>query len=142
MKDVLKIALIESFSDGFTGIFIALTSWFAMIVLLGSIVYGLLFLVDYTYRPINKGVGVVISKAFIPEHTQTIWIYNAALKRSLPQTNYYSDEWMLCIKVNDLHDNISVSKNHFHSIKEGQRLRIKYSFGRIYKTLYIKEILF
>lgn len=143
MLEFLKEILIEPFAeaDEFLNIFMGVLNWIVVLALSGLIILGLLFLVDYTYRPINKGTGTVISKEFVPEHTETIYVYNAAIKMSMPQITHYSDEWKLWIDVNDLHDDVSVSENYFNSIKEGQRLRLKYSFGRIWKTLYIKDIL-
>lgn len=143
MLEFLKELLFEPFTeaDGFLDIFLGVLIWIVLLALSGLIIWGLLFLVDYTYRPINEGTGTVISKEFVPEHTETIYVYNAALKMSMPQITHYSDEWKLWIDVNDLYDDVSVSENYFNSIKEGQRLRLKYSFGRIWKTLYIKEIL-
>lgn len=140
MKEFLKFTFIEPFNDGIAGIFLALFMWALLLFLSGLLIFGMLLVIDCTYRPINEGNGTVTSKEFIPEHTETIWVYNSALKMSTPQTNYHSDKWKLCIEVDNLRDDVFVSENYFNTIKQGQRLRLKYSFGRIWKTLYIKEI--
>lgn len=144
MLEFLKESLICTFTEA-EDIFdyiLGILAWICILGLSFLIIWGLLFLVDYTYRPINEGTGTVISKEFIPEHTETIWVYNAALKMNMPQTTHYSNEWRLWIDVNNLRDDVLVSENYYNSIKVGQQLKLKYSVGRIWKTLYIKEVLY
>lgn len=136
MLEFLKETLIEPFSDGIGGIVIGLLLWILVLSLSGLIIWGTLFTIDYAFRPTYKGTGTIIAKEFIPEHT--IWVYNAALKMNSPQQ--VDDQWKLWIIVDDLQDDVSVTPNYFNSVKENQQIQLTYSLGRIWKTLYIKDI--
>lgn len=137
MLEFLKETLFDTFLDGISGIIIGLLMWILFLLISGLIIWGTLFTIDYAFRPTQEGTGTVISKEFIPEHT--ILVYNAALKMNMPQI--VEDEWKIWINVDDLNDDVSVTPNFFNTVKEGQQLKVKYSFGRIWKTIYIKDIL-
>ncbi len=141
MIEFLKDILIRSFLEGPLGIVCGLLAWILLLFLLTLIVFGVLYLLDYSFRPVIEGLGMVISKTFIPEHNETTWVYNLTLKCSTPQTTHYPDEWKLQIKVYDSEGDISVSENIYKRVKNGDSLKVKYSYGRIFGTLYIKEVL-
>ena len=140
MSNLLKDILIDPFTDDGIGILLGITMWILFIVIFGFMLYGILFIVDYSFRHVNEGYGIIVDKEFIPEHDETTMIYNAALKMSVPHTTHYDDQYKLSIQVDDLIDKVLVNSDYYYNMKIGKRIKVKYSHGRIWKSLYIKEI--
>lgn len=139
MKDIF----ITIFEDGFLGISLGILIWAIALFIVASIVFGLAYLVNFSFLPEKEGYGKIIGKNFTKAHSETILMYNAALKMSLPQTFYYSDEYSLTIKLDyndDCIDTVSVSRTSYLSTNYNETVRIKYINGRLWKSFKIKKI--
>lgn len=138
--ETLKEFFIEIFTDGFIGIALGIIIWLLALSILFLIVFGLAYLVNFTFLPEKEGYGKVIYKEFIKAHSETIMIYNAALKMSMPQTFYYSDNYSLTIEVDGDQDTVSVTRDFYSRTNYYDILRVKYINGRLWKSLKIKNI--
>jgi len=141
MKDFFIEMYIEPLSEGFSGIMLALFMWVISLFLTMLLMWGSLYLVDSVGLDIQYGRGEVTEREFIPAHTTTTMVYNAATKTSIPQVNHYPDAWYLTIKVNKvgLSDTVEVTYESFINQHKGDDLEITYSNGRIWDSVYIKS---
>lgn len=137
MKEFLYEILFETFTEDFLGVIVGLMAW-ALLLFIGFLI---LWGVDGLFLPNQYGKGVITNKEFIPEHTTTTWIYDANLKMSMPHTTHHDDDWVLHIQINGLVDDFSVSESYYDKVNVGDTINVKYSDGRIWSTIYIKEIL-
>lgn len=125
---------IDLFKDGLVGFMMGIVIWLLSLFIVFFVGYGILYLIDYSFRPTQETFGKLVNKEFIPEHSETH--FNPALK--MPTTTHYDDEWVLTIEVDGLTDDISVSQDYYN--KCPKKIKVKYSNGRIWNSLYIKEI--
>jgi hypothetical protein len=126
MKDFLYEFLIEPFTDGLSGILVGLISWLFLALISFLILWG----VDGLFLPTQESKGVVIGKEFIAEHDEMVG-----------ETWYsYDDEWKLYIEVDGKTDSFSLTESAYNEIQIGRVLPITYSHGRIWETVYIKQI--
>jgi len=102
--------------------------------------YGTFHVADSWWLPMQNGVGVVQGKGFTPAWTQTILIYNAATKTSLPSLVPHPDRWDVTFEVNGDTDSIEVSSGFYNSVSEGDRYVVDYVSGRIRGGLYLRGI--
>ena len=112
-------------------------SYAAVFALLALWVYKT---IDSWRRPLKIGVGVVKGKNFIPAHTQTILIYDANTKTSLPHMIHYPDRWMVIVEVDGHKGSIDTSENYYHNTIENQQVSVEYANGPLSGELYIKSI--
>jgi hypothetical protein len=103
-------------------------SYVIIFITLFLIIWGLLYVINYSYNPIISGCGVIVSKEFIPDYiNNTTMTYNVK-------------EWVLYIKVDNKICSYSVNEKYYNNSTEGQTIKIKYSIGRLWNNLYILKI--
>ena len=130
--------LIQTFNDGdyFVGIFM----WFIFLIVVGLALWGILYIINYAWRPVLDGYGLIIHKEFIPAHDETTITYDASSKMSLPHTTHYDDEWVVTVQLKDMCDECDVEKEEYKKLKLNDRIHVAYSTGRLIKSLYIKKL--
>ena len=139
LKDFFEM-MTETAMDWPLGTIMAILLALLLIMLIGIICIGLYIAVDSWFLPRQQSKGRVICKKFTPAHTQTIMIYNAALKMSLPSQVFHPDDWSLCIEVDGKQDTISVQHKFYLATKEGSVVDTEYVIGRMSGDLYIKGV--
>lgn len=138
MKDFFYDMLIETFKDGGMSILIGIIMWISMLLIIGFILFGGLYAVDYIGRYEKQGVGVVINKYIEPAHTITSFVMVG--KIMVPQTHNYPDVWYATIKINDRKDNVSFDEHIWYKLEIKQNVNCTYKSGIIFKSIYIKKV--
>jgi hypothetical protein len=138
--EMSKNMLIEPFADGLLGIFVGVLSWVVFLAIIVFIGYGVLYLGNTAFMQKLDGYGTVTEKVFIPEHYTTTTEYNVALKIPMVVTHHYDDEWRMSISIDNLSDDVSVSEEFYNKTKINSRIRVKYTEGRLWQSINIKEI--
>ena len=100
----------------------------------------LLHVIDSWFITTKQGRGEVVEKSYTLAYTQTVMIYNAALKMHLPSSIHHPDEWSLEVKMDNLTGDVSVEEEFYHLVSKGDLVRISYVLGRMTGGLYIKTI--
>lgn len=130
-------ALFEMFSNGILSASLAIVIILSALFFIGFTGYLVLFLIDSIKLPIQEGDGILVRKIFEPEYDSDTLIANT------PETAHWKNSWSLIIESEDgkINDEFFVSEEDFYRYEIGQRIRMKYSVGRILSSLYIKKIL-
>lgn len=140
---------IEPFTEGFVGILLGIFLWILSIAITLFVIGLIGYFFNFIGRETHDGYGRIINKEFIPEYeTQSISYIN---KVPIINTYHYDDDYVLTISVDKLIeddsekncyvDNVSVTEEFYNSVRENQTVHIKYSTGRLYKSVNIKDIL-
>lgn len=119
-----------------------LMGWLLLSIVLWLIIYLMLLAIDYAWRPIQTGQGIVTSTRFIPSHYNTTYIWNEGLKTNVPMTTYHPDAWSWTIEINGCTDNFYVDQNRYSLKLAGDTVTCTYTTGRIWRSLYIKSVTF
>lgn len=130
----------EMLMDWPIGTVLALFTALLAIVVSAFIVCGVYTALDSWFLPRNHGMGIIVGKKFTPAHTDTIYIYNAATKTSLPQIILYADDWSVRVQVESRQDDISVGEKMYDSLTERDSVIAEYVNGRLSGDLYLKGI--
>jgi len=133
--------IIDMFTDGILSAILGTILIILGLLLIGIILYSIYYCIDSVFRPTNESYGIIINKTFTPAHTETILVYNVALKMSIPQTMHYPDDWSITVKVKELIGNISINQKLYDNLSENDNVWTNYSTGRLNKNnIYIKSI--
>lgn len=127
MKNFIKENLFEPFTEGCKGIFMGISIWIAIGILSLFILFG----VDSMFLIYKNGTGVIKAKNFTPKHFKLI---GDAIMLD-------KDEWCLFIEIDGEIDSYEITEEEFNSFKTNQKINVEYSNGRIWKTVYVKQIL-
>lgn len=138
--NLLNNIIIESLYDWPFGTIMGVLSLLVILALLGLLIWGCFIAVDSWFLPRSKGMGKIVSKVFTPAHYGYILVYNDAIKTSMPQPIYYSDDWSVNVEVARCRDSISISENLYLVLKEGDSVFAEYVTGRISGSFYLKGI--
>lgn len=108
---------------------------FSTILVLGSasvalyiVVNECLSAIDSWFMPRKKSIGEIIDKKIRPRFTEM----EGAI--DIPAA------WILIAKVREETGDVSVSKELFDFLHQGDKVSLTYTHGRIYNSLNIKEI--
>lgn len=132
----------EPISNDFLGWTLLILIWILSLSIICIISLGVIYLIDFSFLPIEVGQGEIIGKYFEPAHTTTTIIYNAAAKTSLPVTQWHDDAWVLIIEINGMQDDFNVSSTDYKRFFISQKIQCEFVNGRICKSLLIKSIQF
>lgn len=138
MKEFFYDLFIYPFTDGFWGSIFGLIIWILMIGLISFLLWGSLYLVDSVGLKYNEGKGVIVEKIFEPTHTSHSFIYVG--KIMVPQTHYYDDAWIIKIDIDGAVDNVSLNQGEWDKLSINQTINCEYKCGRIFKSIYIKNV--
>jgi hypothetical protein len=139
MKELLTNALIRPFLYGDWGdIIVSILAWLVTMYLVGLVIRLLVWLIDSSFRPVQKKDGKVIKKYIVPAHTTTTYVQSG--KTLIPVSAYYSTAYYLIIRIDDLDDEFSVREGSYNDIRIGKTVHCTYTTGRIMKTIYIQEV--
>lgn len=130
----------ELIEDWPMGTIIAVIMFACVSAFFALIAWIIFKVIDSCFLARKHGVGRVVSKIFTPAHTQTILIYNAATKTSLPHPIFCPDNWSVSVEINGKQDNMSVSKEFFSLLSENDSVMTEYVSGRLSRSLYIKGL--
>ena len=134
--------IIGMFKDGILSSILAILMILCVSAIVMIIGYGIYWCIDSFFRPTLEGNGTIVRKDFTPSHTQTIMVYNASLKTSLPQVIYHDDDWSICVKLCGRVGDISISEDLYGKLKINEGVFTEYSEGRLNKkNIYIKSII-
>jgi hypothetical protein len=112
------------------------------VLILVIFLLGMLFTaIDSWGLPEKSEAGIIIDREFTPAHFTTILMYSPATKTSLPQTIHHPDDWSVSVAVNHGQQGwVSIEKELFDSISNGDRVTAWLVRGRISGEVYIKSI--
>ncbi len=86
-----------------------------------AIIMGIAF---YCSIP-NFYEGEIVGKSFKAAHTQTILVYNAATKTSLPHVHSYPDTWRVTITNGSDFETFKVDEEFYNTHKKGDYVSFK-----------------
>ena len=110
----------------------------ALIVAVLLIIWFLYWAIDSWFRPEYRGEGIVANKTFTPAHS-TIYMMMVG-KIMIPQTTYHPDSWDIAIRINDGRiGSVGVTQGTYLSLKDGNKVDIIYTCGRLSGGIYIKR---
>ena len=130
--------LIDPFTDGFWSILLGILMWILMLLVVGFILWGSLYLIDSVGLKEKQGKGIVIEKWFEPAHTYTTLIMVG--KVSVPQIHSVPDTWKAKIKIKDITDDVSFYESDWNTLNINQSVNCTYKNGRICNSLYIENV--
>ena len=130
--------LIDPFTDGFWSILLGILMWILMLLVVGLILWGSLYLIDSVGLKEKQGKGIVIEKWFEPAHTYTTLIM--VEKVSVPQIHSVPDTWKAKIKIKDITDDVSFYESDWNTLNINQSVNCTYKNGRICNSLYIENV--
>lgn len=111
-----------------------LAIFIAFLILLGGF-----WVIDTSFQDYRESKAVVCSRYFVPAHTDTGFIM--AGKVMVPTSTYYPDAWYIGVTMNGKVDaSVSVPKNYFDTLIDGQTVNAKYRIGRLSRNLYVQNI--
>ncbi|WP_077920441.1 hypothetical protein [Spirosoma sp. 209] len=139
MKDFLYDILIRPFLNGDSfGYFLGVCMWICVLLMLGLLLIGVLYVADNVGMPVKEGKGVVIGKRIAPAHTTTTWVMSG--KVLVPVITRHPTVWYLDIQVDAQTDEMHVSEARYNKTPIGKTVQCKYVLGRLSEDLYIREI--
>lgn len=141
MKEFIYDMFIYPFEEWSWNILLGVFMWILALLVIFLISWGSLYLIDSVGLEERHGEGIIVNKWFEPEHTETILVYNAALKQSMPQIRHYDDTWKVKIAINGITDIISVFEEDYNQLDINQKVNCTYEEGRIWDSIYISGIL-
>ena len=121
--------------DGVIGFVFAAMMAIIICLIIGCILWGAYWAVDYIGTEKVEGEAVIIGREFVEAHTTTTIINN------VPSTTYHSDAWYVNMERGSVTDQTQVSESFFDAVKNGDKYKIMYKTGRISGGMLIKEIL-
>jgi hypothetical protein len=110
------------------------------IMLIGIVLWCGFVAVDSWGRPHHSDVARVISKHHEAAHIQTILVYNAATKTSLPQLIPHPESWSVNVAVAGSFDSVPVSKDFYDRALVGQLGKADFVCGRLSGRVYVKSV--
>lgn len=121
--------------------------WLLLIALTAMWVIPLVFAIfadvycwlDTRKLPTTRRDASVTGKEFVPEHTQTLMIYNAATKTSLPHFIHHPDRWYVYVAVDDVRECIQVGKKFYEAVSKGDETAVYTVIGRFTKRMSIVD---
>lgn len=122
------------------GGFVAVATLFLCGLILWLIAAGIVHALDSWFRPLESGTGVIAKRTFVPRHSSTIYMYNAALKMSVPQTMHYPDAWHLGISKGGKFGWIQVSEETYDRARTNAAVPITFVTGRLSDDIYIRTV--
>lgn len=131
--------LIEPFKDGDgLGIVMGVIFWLLGLLLLGLVIWGIFYLADSSFLPVQQAEGRVTRKYIVPAHDDTHFQWIG--KVPMTTTTHYEAEYRAVVKVDGKYDEISLSDTCFRLIDSGQRVNCWYVIGRFSGDIYLKRI--
>lgn len=138
MKEFLYDMFIDPFTDGFWSVLFGILMWLFMLVLVGLIIWGAMYLVDSSFPNKKQGIGVIVEKGYEPPYTTLTYVVSG--KVMIPTTIYHPEFWYAKISINDLTDCVFFNENDWNTLSINQKVNCTYISGRIWNSLYIKNV--
>lgn len=107
------------------------------LIIVGVLLWLFVWLIDSSFVPIKEKDGVCTNKYIVPAHTTTTLMGG---KIMIPVRTYHNTTYNLEITIDELEDDVVVSKKHYRNISVGQKVHCKYTNGRLKNSLYIKSL--
>ena len=126
--------IIQFWNDGLVGKFFALLFAAIGVLVIGSIAYGLVYLLETAFVPWRQAVGKVIKKKFTPQSTETIYIDGA------PMDSTSGPDYELLIRVGNEVAWTSVNEEFFMAASVGRQVTVDAAHGRLSGKLLIKHV--
>lgn len=126
--------------DGAIGVMAAIIMISVISIFAALIVYGVIYAIDNIGVEPEYGEGVVVKREFIPEHTDTTYVYNSTTKVSTPVFTHYPDEWKVYVDHREEVDWVSVSSQFYHSVSINTKVHISFVTGRLTSGFYLKTV--
>jgi len=109
--------------------------------IVGFIGWGIWYLVENVGVPDQQTTGRVVDKKFTPAWMQTIMIYNAATKTSMPSFIHHPDTWTATVKYLSTEGTGEISEDLYNEIAPGSyTVLVTYRTGRFSRNHYLHNI--
>ncbi len=141
MREFIYDFFIEPFTDGILGIIGGLLTWvllFLCFMMLTIMAFGVLYLVDSSFMEEKQAKGIVTGKWIVPEHTDDSFILVGDIM--VPTSTHYPTSYNIRIKIGGMEDNVEIKANYYNTIQTSQEVNCTYTNGRLYESLYIKDV--
>ena len=119
----------------FGGMLVVLT-----LLVAGLVLAGIYYLVDSVGGVVESRSARIVGKTFTPAHMQTIWVYNATSKTTMPTYVFHSDCWTLAVDVGVGRGSFDVSHAFFDSVGDGSSVLACFKRGRLSGKVYVTRL--
>jgi hypothetical protein len=134
------IVLQEMLSDWPNGTCTVIPIIMIFMMIAAFIVYELFTLIDSCFLFKTRGMGRIVKKTFVPAHTEMMQIYSEETGTFIPQPVIYPEDWSVSVKVESRQSNMSIGKELYDLLSEGDSVMVGYAHGRFSGGLYLKEL--
>lgn len=141
----MELTLYETFigvfkTNDIIGMVLSGFLWLIILFVAGLIIYGLVMLVDYAFLFSKYDIGKITNKNYTEPYDETTVVYDPATKTSRPSTTHHPACYLLIISVAGKTGEFEVSKNYYNKCSISQQVNVRYSIGRLFGTLYVKDV--
>ena len=116
----------------FMGWTLSILVWVLSLVIAGLILWGIYSAVNFLGVQNQRGEGRVTFLYHKNSYVTTQPILVG--KVIIPQTQYHPETWNVSIDFNGKNYSTSVSKDFYHTLRIGQKIRFTYQQGRLNKS--------
>jgi hypothetical protein len=130
--------LYRSWSDGWIekALIILVTS--AGILVLALICWGLLYVVDVAWQPIQEQRGQIDGHNYTSAHTQMIIMPIG--KAVIPFTQYIPESYSVSVRLDDGRCGSMGCDSEFYCIADGTKVKAQYKVGRVTGHIHIQSL--
>ena len=117
---------------------LGLIAWVVLLIFTFGIIWLSVFLFDSSFLSVKEEDCIVTNKYIVPSKTTTTYINSG--KTFSPIIIFYPETYNIQVKLNDSAYSVIVNKFYYNNVNIGQKIRCKYTNGRITNSFYIKEL--
>lgn len=130
---------IEPFKDGeIADIVVGAFTWLIGLSIISIIIGSSCWLIDSTYLESKKSKGEIVGKIIEEGCSTTTYVQSGNV--FIPITNDYPTEFYLKIKIGDNIGRMNIEYSDFYNVDISDKGLCQYKVGRLFGTLYIKNI--
>ena len=122
------------------GTLMAVPMGIVVLMLALAVLAGICRACDSWLLPLQSAPGKVTGKNYKPALTETILMYDAALKTSLPQLVIHPEEWRVFVTFAGIEGDQEVNESFFNSLSKDDHVDVGYVVGRFSRGAYIRSL--
>ncbi len=102
--------------------------------------FGIFVMADSIGTSDQYGIGIIVDKDFVPEHTETSMSYDSFCECMQTSTTYYDDKSSVRVNMIGTLGWIVVSQSSYNNLPRDEKAYITYYVGRFSDTIYFKDV--
>jgi len=138
--DIFTFVFKDMLLDWPLGTLAAVTLIIAAVIILCLVAWGIYGVVDSWGLSKRQATGKVIGKVYTPSRISVMYVYNDALKTSLPHPIPIPEDWSISVRIIDQSASMSVTNDFYDLLNVDQPVLAEYVSGRISGGIYLKKL--